>query len=744
MPPRKKAAKAAEAPAVPPPPPLDGCKVALCGTFKGMPQAMLKQYIDQLGGTALSGVTPDATHLIVTPENYKKPTAKVKTAQAQGIFIVGMPWLIDSQVSKARQAEGPYLMGAATTAAAPAAAAPAAAAPALAPVPATAPYPFPYSAPTLPSTPAPPAAASTKKRGANGAAAAAAAAAPAPVPAKRQKRAVRETREIKDEDSKDCKDSKDSKDGGKKKLVVPVDEGCTMANVAVHVDDDGLVWDASLNQTNSGQNNNKFYRIQVLRTSAGKYNTWTRWGRVGERGQSAMLGKGTLDDAIKQFRKKFRDKSNLSWDERNADPRPGRYAYVERNYDDDDDEDNEGNKDGKKAAGVKKEEDDDDDDDDASLPVCTLAPPVQSLMELIFNRKFFAATMSDLNYDANKLPLGKLSKTTISRGFQALKDLSALIDDESLAQSHYMMTYGSAVERLSNLYYSVIPHAFGRNRPPIIDSYMRIKKELELLESLSDMKDAELLMKADKGSTAERNGVHPADKHYQNLGMEEVTPLDPESTEFRELSAYLMSTRGATHHFSYEVQDIFRIERKGEKARFEACKLDSPAAKDADTRLLWHGSRVTNYGGILGQGLRIAPPEAPVSGYMFGKGIYLADMSSKSANYCASGISGGTGLLLLCEAKLGDPMQRLTGAAYNAGDDAKAKGLYTTLGQGRTAPPVWKDASAVHESLKGVKMPDISTPATDTNVPHAGLWYNEYIVYDVNQVRLRYLFRVKM
>lgn len=28
--------------------------------------------------------------------------------------------------------------------------------------------------------------------------------------------------------------------------------------------------------------------------------------------------------------------------------------------------------------------------------------------------------------------------------------------------------------------------------------------------------------------------------------------------------------------------------------------------------LLWHGSRLTNWVGILSQGLRIAPPEAPV------------------------------------------------------------------------------------------------------------------------------------
>jgi len=41
--------------------------------------------------------------------------------------------------------------------------------------------------------------------------------------------------------------------------------------------------------------------------------------------------------------------------------------------------------------------------------------------------------------------------------------------------------------------------------------------------------------------------------------------------------------------------------------------------------LLFHGSKLFNYFGIFSQGLRIAPPEAPSAGYMFGKGIYLAD-----------------------------------------------------------------------------------------------------------------------
>jgi hypothetical protein len=50
--------------------------------------------------------------------------------------------------------------------------------------------------------------------------------------------------------------------------------------------------------------------------------------------------------------------------------------------------------------------------------------------------------------------------------------------------------------------------------------------------------------------------------------------------------------------------------------------------------------------------LRVAPPEAPVTGYMFGKGVYFADMFSKSANYCYATRAAKAGVLLLCEVVL--------------------------------------------------------------------------------------------
>jgi poly [ADP-ribose] polymerase len=42
-----------------------------------------------------------------------------------------------------------------------------------------------------------------------------------------------------------------------------------------------------------------------------------------------------------------------------------------------------------------------------------------------------------------------------------------------------------------------------------------------------------------------------------------------------------------------------------------------------------------------------------VSGYLFGKGLYFADMIQKSANYCRATKDNDIGLLLLTEVALG-------------------------------------------------------------------------------------------
>jgi poly [ADP-ribose] polymerase len=59
-------------------------------------------------------------------------------------------------------------------------------------------------------------------------------------------------------------------------------------------------------QTNVGNNNNKYYLIQLLEDTGKKsYHVWQRWGRVGYKGQTNLVTTGAdLSKAMDVFRKK--------------------------------------------------------------------------------------------------------------------------------------------------------------------------------------------------------------------------------------------------------------------------------------------------------------------------------------------------------------------------------------------------------------------------------------------------------
>lgn len=53
----------------------------------------------------------------------------------------------------------------------------------------------------------------------------------------------------------------------------------------------------------------------------------------------------------------------------------------------------------------------------------TLDQRVQDLVKLIFDMKMMNNAMKEIGYDAKKMPLGKLAKNSILRGYEALKGL---------------------------------------------------------------------------------------------------------------------------------------------------------------------------------------------------------------------------------------------------------------------------------------------------------------------------------
>ena len=160
------------------------------------------------------------------------------------------------------------------------------------------------------------------------------------------------------------------------------------------------------------------------------------------------------------------------------------------------------------------------------------------------------------------------------------------------------------IEEWTNKYYSTIPHVFGRNRPPMIDNHDAVTKEVTMLDTLTDMEVANTILKANHKSK-DGGSVSKLDHHFEDLNMKEMTALDHKSSEYQELQELLLNTSSNGHGLRYRLQDIFRVERYGEDERYQKAlgKL-----KDRNTFLLWHGSRTTNFGGILSRGLRIAPP----------------------------------------------------------------------------------------------------------------------------------------
>ncbi|XP_009618006.1 poly [ADP-ribose] polymerase 2 [Nicotiana tabacum] len=505
----------------------------------------------------------------------------------------------------------------------------------------------------------------------------------------------------------------DGDEGEREKLITATKKGAAVLDhylpddikTRYHVLQQGNeIYDAILNQTNVGNNNNKFYIIQVLENdNGGNFLVYTRWGRVGAKGGTKINGPYTsADAATSEFESKFYDKTKNYWSNRKDFVcQPKQYTWLEMDYDET----------GKESSVQELSN-----SILQSQPHETkLEARIAKFISLICNVNMMRQQMMEIGYNANKLPLGKLSKTTILKGYDVLKRISDVI-----GQSNRKL-----LEDLTSEFYTVIPHDFGfkKMREFIIDTPQKLKRKIEMVEALAEIEVATKLLE-------DNTEIQDDPLYYQYEQLRcKLIPVEVGTQEYFMIENYMKNTHAKTHSgYTVGIVQIFRASRGDETERFQKFSNTS------NRMLLWHGSRLTNWAGILSQGLRIAPPEAPSTGYMFGKGVYFADMFSKSANYCYASSTARDGVLLLCEVALGD-MNELLSSNYNA--DKLPLGKLSTKGVGATAP----DFSKGHLLEDGVVVP-LGKPKKQPD--HKGhLLYNEYIVYNVEQIRMRYIIQVE-
>jgi len=278
--------------------------------------------------------------------------------------------------------------------------------------------------------------------------------------------------------------------------------------------------------------------------------------------------------------------------------------------------------------------------------------------------------------------LDQVSVGQIERGRSQLGVIRRFVSGESdVFQSR------SRLKALLSDYYSTIPHKLPRDIRGIVDDWnpAKIGEELDHLQDLED---------------ALNTNVGQVDMSLSDM-LKSLGVLVREAPDSTTEARGLIETTQSRHHFmDARLERLWRVEHKSLTKRFQAdCQV-------SNMKVLFHGTRTSNFVGLLSRGFLVKPPGVPLTGSMFGNGIYFADQSTKSIQYCSGGRLSYSGkrwptYLILAEVKLGRIKK-----------ETRAQLHYKRPPQG-------------YDSVMGVK--------------GSSLLHNEYIIYNPIQADIRYV-----
>jgi poly [ADP-ribose] polymerase len=474
-------------------------------------------------------------------------------------------------------------------------------------------------------------------------------------------------------------------------------------------EDGSEIWDAMLMQVSISRNNNKYYVLQLLESPGGRYEVFTRWGRVDEPGQNKVIFSGPLAGAKAAFCKKFKDKTKNVW-------APGiRDNFKAVGHDDekytlmdmaDEEECAEPmlvDEEVPKAVAKRVA---------AKVRASTLAPQLQSLLSLCFSEDTITEQLEAMEIDTKKMPIGRISKAQLEKGRGVLEKIAKAIAGETKGD----------VNKLTSEFYQFVPHSFGRTRPLPLNTTEKLQAKFDMINTLTDMTVVQDLMAKEK-KDAEATGEidHPLDRQFKDLECSiDVVPRG--SPEYDYVSKYFEATKES----KLKLLEVFRVDRKGESERYAA-------HDDLENRkLLWHGTNIAVVVAILKTGLRIMPH----SGGRVGRGIYHASENSKSSGYVRT--AKKTGIMFINEVALGKSHE------IDADDWSITKppaGFDSVLAQGWTEPDPKQDIVVDIEGRK-VAVPQ-GKVAKRTEWNKSRFSQSEYLVYKESQVRMRYMLRIE-
>jgi poly [ADP-ribose] polymerase len=328
--------------------------------------------------------------------------------------------------------------------------------------------------------------------------------------------------------------------------------------------------------------------------------------------------------------------------------------------------------------------------------VSKLQPGVQDLVRYVYDEAKGALTSTvsaKITAHGIETPLGILTLGQIEKGEAILTSLYDLFQDKKAKRRAEEML------RLSGEFYTAIPHRIGRSRAAVAGAVINTLEAFEQKQTTLQLMKDMLQVNGEAGNVLFDARV---DQEYEALGSR-VEWVEPGCSEFKEMADHVVHSQIKSKRI--QVRNLFRVRREAEWAQFTE-SIDNH-------KLLFHGSRIQNWVGILSHGILL--PKIVVSmgvhrtdaGWL-GHGIYFGDAACTSFFYTTPG-KKKTSFMAIARVALG-----------------KMKD-YTKITYGLTAPP------AGYHSCHGVRAKALR-PSEFAD--------DEFVVYDVRQQRLEYLVEV--
>jgi len=278
---------------------------------------------------------------------------------------------------------------------------------------------------------------------------------------------------------------------------------------------------------------------------------------------------------------------------------------------------------------------------------------------------------------------GDVTKAQVAEAQEIIGQIRDLLESGRHSQGRL----NELLERL----YRTIPRKMSDTRKYFLRDDYRVSYVTELLQSEQALLDS-LESQAQGGSLS--NSLLNLD----SLGLDISVASQADRDKIAKATDFHVSN-----------QKIFKVTNSATQSRFKGGK----------TKLLYHGTKNSNVFSLLQRGAMIRPNGVSTTGSMFGNAFYLADKARKSIGYTS-----------------------LKGSYWASGSESKAYLAVFEVALGKT----WDLLSGqTHQHwMCGLDQKKVSAKGYDTVFCRGGadLRNNEYAIFDVSRVNIRYLIEI--